>query len=204
MYDDLKDKIKHILLLPFYEVSAFILWFIFSLPGKTGSALRYLIARSMMGECGRGVRFGRCVTINCAQNIKIKSNVTFDNGCELNACGGNLIIGPDCKFNRHVSINASTTGYISFGKQCIVGPSVIFRSSNHISSDFNIPTMHQGHESGCINIGNNVWIGAGVIILPNVNIEDGAIIGAGSVVTKSFSANQVIGGVPAKLIRERQ
>ena len=63
--------------------------------------------------------------------------------------------------------------------------------------------MYQGHESGCITIGNNVWIGAGAIILPNVKIGDGVIIGAGSVVTKSFSANQVIGGVPAKLIKER-
>lgn len=204
MYDNLKNKIKHILLLPFYEVSAFILWFIFSLPGKTGSSLRYLIARIMMGECGRGVRFGRCVTINYAQNIKIKSNVTFDNGCELNACGGNLTIKSDCKFNKNVSLNASVAGHISFGKECIVGPGVILRSSNHISSDLNIPVMYQGHESGGITIGNNVWIGAGAIILPNVKIGDGVIIGAGSVVTKSFSANQVIGGVPAKLIKERR
>jgi maltose O-acetyltransferase len=64
--------------------------------------------------------------------------------------------------------------------------------------------MHQGHENGCITIGNNVWIGTGAIILPNVNIGDGVIVGAGSVVTKSFSANQVIGGVPAKSIKERR
>ena len=43
--------------------------------------------------------------------------------------------------------------------------------------------MYQGHESGSITIGNNVWIGAGAIILPNVKIGDGVIIGAGSVVT---------------------
>jgi len=195
---------KHILLLPFQEASAFFVWFISSLPGKTGSSLRYLFAQVAMGECGSGVRFGQNVTIGCARNIKIKKNVTFDRGCELNACGGTLEIESDCKFNRNVSLNASVAGHISFGKNCIVGPGVILRSSNHMSSDLNIPIMYQGHESGCITIGNNVWIGAGAIILPNVKIGDGVIIGAGSVVTKSFSANQVIGGVPAKLIKERR
>ena len=194
---------KHIPLLPFHEASAFIVWLIFSLPGKTGSALRYLFARSTMGECGPGVRFGQNVTVDCARNINIKKNVTFDRGCELNACGGTLIIDSDCKFNRNVSLNASVAGHISFGKNCIVGPGVILRSSNHISSEVNIPIMYQGHESGCITIGDNVWIGAGAIILPNVKIGDGVIIGAGSVVTKSFTTNQVIGGVPAKLIKER-
>ena len=194
---------KRILLLPFHETSAFIVWFIFSLPGKTGSALRYLFARSTMGECGPGVRFGQNVTINCARNINLKKNVTFDRGCELNACGGTLIIGSNCKFNRNVSLNASVAGQISFGKECIIGPGVILRSSNHRSTDLNTHMMYQGHESGSITIGNNVWIGAGAIILPNVKIGDGVIIGAGSVVTKSFAANAVIGGVPAKIIKER-
>ena len=194
---------KHILLLPFHEAIAFIVWFIFSLPGKTGSALRYLFARSTMGECGLGVRFGQNVTIDCARNIKIRENVTFDHGCELNACGGALIINSDCKFNRNVSLNASVAGHILFGKECIIGPGVILRSSNHKSTDLNISTIYQGHESGCINIGNNVWIGAGAIILPNVNLGDGVIIGAGSVVTESVSANKVVGGVPAKIIKER-
>lgn len=194
---------KQILLLVFHEANAFIFWLVFSLPGKTGSALRYLLARTTMGECGPGVRFGQFIKFDCSRNIKIKKNVTFDHGCELNACGGTLTIDSDCAFNRNVSLNASVAGHISFGKKCIVGPSVILRSSNHISSDPNTPIMYQGHESGCITIGSNVWIGAGAIILPNVKIGDGVVIGAGSVVTKSFTANQIIGGVPAKLIKKR-
>ena len=194
---------KHILLIPFHETSAFIVWFIFSLPGKTGSALRYLFARSTMGECGPGVRFGQNITIDCARNISLKKNVTFDRGCELNACGGTLIIGSNCKFNRNVSLNASVAGQISFGKECIIGPGVILRSSSHRSTDLDTHMIYQGHESGSITIGNNVWIGAGAIILPKVKIGDGVIIGAGSVVTKSFAANKVIGGVPAKIIKER-
>ena len=121
--------------MPFHEASAFIFWFIFSLPGKTGSALRYLLARCTMGECGLGARFGRNVTIDCARNIIIKKNVTFDHGCELNACGGNLIIDSDCKFNRNVSLNASVAGHISFGKECIGRHPTIVQSRG---SDLNI------------------------------------------------------------------
>ena len=59
-----------------------------------------------MDECGTGARFGQNVTIDCARNIKIKKNVTFDYGCELNACGGNLIMSLNQQ--EHVSLNAST------------------------------------------------------------------------------------------------
>ena len=57
---------------------------------------------------------------------------------------------------------------------------------------------------GPVIIGNNVWIGSGVIILPNVTIGDNCIIGANSVVTKSFDKNSVIAGNPARLIKTLQ
>lgn len=51
-------------------------------------------------------------------------------------------------------------------------------------------------------IGNNVWIGAGVSIMPGVNVGDNAVIAGGAVVTKDVSANTVVGGNPAKVIRK--
>ena len=54
-----------------------------------------------------------------------------------------------------------------------------------------------------ITIGNDVWIGTRVIILPGVAIGDQAVIAAGSVVTKDVPAKAIVGGVPAKFIRER-
>lgn len=55
---------------------------------------------------------------------------------------------------------------------------------------------------GKVIIGNNVWIGGNVTILPGVIIGDNSVIGAGAVVTKDVSANCVVAGVPAKLIRK--
>jgi len=54
---------------------------------------------------------------------------------------------------------------------------------------------------GPIKIGNNVWIGESAVIMPGVNLGDNCIVGANSVVTKSFENNVVIGGNPAKIIR---
>ena len=196
-------RLKDWLLLPFSEISIFITWFIFCFPGKTGSALRYIFAKFLLKKCGKGVRFGQYSQIDCARNIVIKSNVTFDTRCELIACGGRIQIEEGCHFNSNVTINASVIGEISFGNQCLVGPYVIFRSANHVNNNLNQPIVEQGHRGGDIKIGNNVWIGAGAIILPNVSIGDNVIIGAGSLVSRSFEKNQVVGGVPAKVIRER-
>ncbi|WP_352232128.1 DapH/DapD/GlmU-related protein [Marivivens sp. LCG002] len=75
-------------------------------------------------------------------------------------------------------------------------------SHGHTRTD--IPIIAQGEaEERPVKIGNDVWIGTRSIILPGVSIGDHSIIGAGSIVTKSFPAYSVIGGNPAQLIRSR-
>ena len=61
-----------------------------------------------------------------------------------------------------------------------------------------------GHNHKPINIGKDVWIGSNCIITAGVNIESGSVIAAGSIVTKNVQANQIVGGNPAKLIKERK
>ena len=87
---------------------------------------------------------------------------------------------------------------IEFGDNVYIAPGVKIISANH---DFKDYTKHI--EAKPIIIGNDVWIGANAIILPEVNISDGCIIGAGSVVTKSFNQkNCVIAGNPARVMKE--
>jgi len=85
-----------------------------------------------------------------------------------------------------------------------MGPDVVMMATSHKFEDVNQPINRQDAENEKpIIIGNNVWIGTRVIILPGVQIGDNTIIGAGAVVTKSFPANSIIGGNPAKIIRIR-
>ncbi len=61
----------------------------------------------------------------------------------------------------------------------------------------------QGQESRAVRIGNDVWLGANAVVLPGVTIGDGAIVGAGAVVTRDVPAHTVVAGVPARPIGER-
>ena len=94
-------------------------------------------------------------------------------------------------------------GGITIGNDVIMGPNVQVFSENHIYNDLNLTIKEQGVTKQPVSIGNNCWIGAGSTILAGVTIGDGCVVAAGSVVTKSFAANSVIAGVPAKLIKTR-
>lgn len=64
------------------------------------------------------------------------------------------------------------------------------------------PELRANMEPAPIHIGKNVWIGSNATVLPGVTIGDGAVIAAGAVVTKNVPMNTVVGGVPAKKIKE--
>lgn len=134
------------------------------------------------------------------QGARIGKRVIFYPGVWI-VSGKNLEIGDDVDLALDVLI---TTG----GGVCIGDRTLIGYRSQIISSNHNIPPMparifDSGHISKPVTIGCDVWVGASCLILPGVDIGDGAIIAAGSVVTKSVAPYTVVGGVPAQLIRER-
>lgn len=128
-------------------------------------------------------------------------------------------LGPNCEFrpckyiemgvvsiNRDVRITTSSSGRspIILGNYISIAPRVMIIGGNHNFSRTDIPTMLQGEgKQGPVIIKDNVWIGAGTIILSGVTIGEGCIIGAGSVVTKSIPAYSIAAGNPAKVIKSR-
>ena len=112
---------------------------------------------------------------DCGKNIKIGKNVF------INAC---------CRFQDQ--------GGIEIGDGSLIGHNTTIATLNH---DFN-PLKRQNLTPSPVKIGKNVWIGSDCTILPGVTIGDGAIIGAGSVVTKSIPTNAVAVGNPARVIKE--
>lgn len=110
-------------------------------------------------------------------------------------CGQNITIG------RHTFINMGCSfqdwGGITIGEECLIGHNCTICTVNH-SKD---PKRRGDITCIPVNIGNRVWIGANVTILPGVSIGDGAIIAAGGVVNKNVKPNTIVAGVPAKTIK---
>lgn len=86
----------------------------------------------------------------------------------------------------------------------MMGPDVVIMTNSHNFDRIDIPMNAQGSAvPQRVRIGNDVWIGTRVIILPGVTIGNGVIIGAGAVVTKNIPDMAIVGGCPAKIIRFR-
>ena len=124
-------------------------------------------------------------------NLELLSPFTCDYGNNI-VLGKNVFINSNCYFTDGAKITV--------GDNVFIGPSCGFYTANHPLDD---ETRKQGIEQALpILIGNNVWLGGNVIVLPGVKIGDGCVIGAGSVVTKDIEANSIATGVPCKVIKK--
>lgn len=123
-------------------------------------------------------------------------------GCKFINLKG-IKIGRSCYFNHDVEIDAKE-GKITIGDFVLIGQNALITTASHKFSDINTPIIEQGFISAEISIGNNVWIGANSIILPNVSIGEGSVVGAGAVVTKNVPQYAIVAGVPAKVIKYRK
>lgn len=134
----------------------------------------------------------RMITGNSTKEIGIQRKAVFASNVKL---GKYSSIGINC------SIGSETV----IGDYVMMGPDVYIFTVNHETSDTLIPMKKQGNTTvRGVTIGNDVWIGARSIILPGIKIGDGAIIGAGSVVTKDVPPYAVVGGNPAKILKYRK
>lgn len=197
-------RILSIFLLEIFEwVQSILSW----VPGRVGYKLRYYIYRLFFSRCGEKVCFLSGCSIVGFKNIKMGNNICIGDRCQLRASGTgeeSIELGDNINFNSNVMINADCGGKIKIGSNVIIGPNVVIRASNHKYLLKDTLIRKQGHRPGQIIIGDDVWIGANSVILPNAQIKNGAVIAAGSVVAKSVEEYTVMGGGVAKPIGVRK
>lgn len=111
--------------------------------------------------------------------------------------GENIHIGAGTFINYNLT--ALDVATITIGRDCMIGPSVQLLTPTHPID----PQPRRDHLEAAlpITIGDNVWLGGGVIVCPGVTIGDNSVIGAGSVVTRDIPADVVAIGSPARVIR---
>ena len=143
-----------------------------------------------------GGRVRRCSQICLGSyNAFTQGSWLWPNDAEYD--GIRIRIGNRNYFNRNLMIDAC--GVVEIGDQNMFGPDVYITDSNHRFGSAIAPS-ERPMDVGKVKIGNRCWIGAKVVILKDVELGDGCIVAAGSVVTRNVPAGAVVAGIPARPI----
>jgi acetyltransferase-like isoleucine patch superfamily enzyme len=204
----------------------FINWFCQRSGGAWGLWKRKKLYPKLLASCGRGVVFGRNVVLRHPHKIRIGNEVVIDDNVLLDAKGENNrgITIADGVFVGRNSILSCKDGDIEVGERTNIGfnceifsagrvvlGAKIFLAAycylvggTHRFDRTDIPIMDQEREAKGIEIGDNCWLGAGVVVDDGVTIGRDAVVGAGAVVNNDVAEYSVVGGVPAKFIKDRR
>lgn len=135
--------------------------------------------------------FAKRIVQSFGKNVNIEKNASFTPGLSI---GNNSGVGISCEIN----------GQVTIGNNVMMGPDVVIYTSGHRFDRTDIPMCEQAMtEPKEVVIGDDVWLGRRVIIMPGVHIGKGCVIGAGAVVTKDIPEYSVAVGVPAKVVKSR-
>lgn len=146
------------------------------LPSPFGDWLRWVLTYPFVARLGK-VRIYEGVTFWYPYRIHLGNDITINEWVYLSGFGG-LRIGNHVRIGHRASII----------------------TSDHCYDDLNVPIHKQGLLCGEVVIEDDVWIGCNVTILKGVRVCRGAVIAAGSVVTRDVPENTIYGGIPARLI----
>jgi acetyltransferase-like isoleucine patch superfamily enzyme len=196
------------------------------IPTLAGIGLRAILYRLMLRMEGlAAIESG--VRLRFASRLRLGAGSYLDQGVYIHACPNGVTIGPRTLVmhgsilhvynfrnlpHAGITIGADSLigemnvirgqGGVSIGDRVYTSPLVQIIAVNHVFDDPARPFVEQGITAEGIVIEDDVWIGSGAVITDGVHVGKGAVIAAGAVVTKDVPPHTVVGGVPARVIRE--
>lgn len=208
-----------------YIWQGFILTLLSGFPTIVGAVMRGKAYKTVLGGVGssclieEGVRFyvpqkiflgdrifiGRNTYVDAnhiESEIRLEDDVYIGRYCMLRAGVGSIHIGPKVSVGSFCFLRGS--GGLEIGENSLLSQGVQIITANHVFKDQSVPIKFQGARYGKVNIGEDVWLGTNVVVLADVSIGDGSVIGAGSIVTKDIPKYSVAVGAPARVISKRQ
>jgi acetyltransferase-like isoleucine patch superfamily enzyme len=134
------------------------------------------------------------------QGAKIGKQITYYPGIKINPCMS-ISLGNNVDLAWGVII--TTGGGVEIGDRTLIGYRTIITSANHVIPRNKGKIFNAGHTPKKVVIGSDAWIGGNCVITAGVIIGEGAVVAAGSVVTKDVAPFTIVGGVPARFIKDR-
>lgn len=117
--------------------------------------------------------------------------------CCINNAVGDVVIGDYTRIGIHCTV----IGPVTIGSHVNLAQGIVVTALNHNFGKTSLRIDEQGISTQPITIGDDVWIGANAVILPGVTIGKHVVVAAGAVVTKDVPDNSIVGGVPAKILK---
>jgi acetyltransferase-like isoleucine patch superfamily enzyme len=195
-------------------------------PGALGLFLRSKLYPLLLGHVGRNVAFGANIVLRHPHKISIDDNVVIDDNCCLDAKGtsnhgitlkrgvflgrntilscknGDILLDEDANIGFNVEVFSAAQ--VRIGRKVLVAAYTYLVGGDHLYDRVDVPVLEQGRTARGIDVGDNVWLGAHVVVADGVKIGRDAVIGAGAVVTGDIPEFHVAAGVPARVMRDRR
>jgi acetyltransferase-like isoleucine patch superfamily enzyme len=195
-------------------------------PGALGLLLRSKLYPLVLGRVGRNVTFGANVVLRHPHKIQIGDHVVIDDNCCLDAKGttnrgivlgngvflgrntilscknGNIVLEDEANVGFNVEVFSAAD--VRIGRRVLIAAYTYLVGGDHLYDRVDVPVLEQGRTARGIDVGDNVWLGAHVVVTDGARIGRDAVVGAGAVVIGEIPDYHIAAGIPARAIRDRR
>jgi acetyltransferase-like isoleucine patch superfamily enzyme len=175
-------------------------WQWYHRPRRPWNVARLHLELAKRQAFARGPMHGNVLQMLLERRLEIGPHAYFEPGVWLTSESGRISIGGGSLLNLNVMVAA--VHEVTIGEHCMLANGCLVTDGNHRFDDPEVPVPWQGFTSkGPVMIGDNVWLGANVVVTSGVTIGRRSVIGANSVVTEDVPPHSIAAGAPAKVLK---